>query len=76
MTMTEQNSGNYIRLVNKCRNLQWEITVNNKMIELMAESSAFDDTLDLTPIIEMYREQALSELVTEQNKKAADNASI
>jgi len=76
MTMTEQNLGNYIRLVKQSKELQWELNIYKKMVEIMAKTTAFDDTLDITPIINFYKQQAIYELVSEQNKKAADNASI
>ena len=33
----QQFAGNYVRLVNQCRELQWEATVNKKMIDIMGK---------------------------------------
>lgn len=84
-SLDKQFAGNYVRLINQCRELQSDITVKDKMIELMAQnindSIAYMATSscyfkDNITIISDFKTRAISELVAEQNKKAADNASI
>lgn len=78
----KQFAGNYVRLVNKSRSLEQRVILQDKMIELMAvriwamQISSIGTEYKKSDIIKDYTEQALSELVTEQNKKAADNASM
>lgn len=74
--MTKQNLGNYIRLVKQCKELQSELSLYKKMVEKMAKATALNDSADVAPVLAFYKQQALSELVAEQNKKAAENASI
>lgn len=77
--LNKQFAGNYVRLVNQCRDLQAELTIKERMITLLAITNKRDTQKGnglITDIIEYYKQQAISELVSEQNKKAADNASI
>ena len=75
MTDTEkQFAGNYVRLVNKSRSLEQDVILKDRMIDLMAKQykmSGFEKEY-----IEKIKQQAISELVAEQNKKAADSESI
>ena len=82
----KQFAGNYIRLVNQVRELQGELTLKNKMVEIikqkLAEGFSNDrytysaNSLFITDMINKSKQQALSELVAEQNKKAASGESI
>lgn len=74
----KQFAGNYIRLVNKSRSLEQEVILKERMIDLMAlQLELFSCVNDADEWIKIFKTQALSELVAEQNKKAAEeNISI
>ena len=84
--LDKQFAGNYVRLVNQCRDLQAELAISNKIIKkLMYDIQIFPPLKfgnqifkpnSKDKMLEEYRKQAISELVAEQNKKATDNASI
>ena len=84
----KQFAGNYVRLVNQCRELQQafdnsiqlnnklhdEIRLKDKMLYLILSDIYSDKTFEWA--FDKFKTKAISELVAEQNKKAADNASI
>jgi len=73
----KQFAGNYIRLVNQCRDLQADIVVKDKMIELMSNdlhNTYYDDSA--ITVMMKYKLDAQKQLVVEQNKKAASGESI
>ena len=75
--LEKQFAGNYVRLVNKSRSLEQDVILKDKMIELMAnDMRQLCKWQHSTNLVAEYKNRVLSELVAEQNKKAADNASI
>ena len=84
----QQFAGNYVRLVNQCRDLQADIVLKDRMIADMADVIADSIRMAQTHgfpyceftnenIIESAKKVAQEKLVAEQNKKAAEsNASI
>lgn len=74
MTDTDkQFAGNYVRLVNQCRELQSQLVVKDKMIEFMAnDMRQLCKWQHSTGLEAEYKNRALSELVAEENKKAAE----
>lgn len=88
MTDIEQQlAGNYVRLVNQCRDLQADISVKDRMIFNMAEmlkysvdfaiQEGFDCPSPTTEkIIKDFTNQAQKQLVAEENKKAAEGSDV
>lgn len=76
----KQFAGNYVRLVNKSRSLEQDVILKNRIIKLMSgtiyDNHFMKSLTDMDKITEEYKKLAVIELVAEQNKKAADNASI
>ena len=81
MAATEkQFAGNYVRLVNKSRSLEQDVILRDRMIALMAKDFMFyaicPKAKNEKGYIDNIKNKALSELVAEQNKKAANVESI
>ena len=77
LSSDKQFAGNYVRLVNQVRDLQWDLGVYKKMVDKMAnDMHQLCKWQHSTDLVSEYKNRVLSELVAEQNKKAADNASI
>lgn len=65
--------GNYEKLVEQCQNLQQELKLKNKIIELMVSDMVnLPKWEDNNKIIEKYNKKAIEGLVVEQNKKVAE----
>lgn len=81
----KQFAGNYVRLVNQVRELQGDLAVKEQMLDYLITANLlnlnnYSDECEFNGAFgkEYERVQLIAqeELVAEQNKKAADNASI